>query len=326
MIRALRPLHGGRHSIPADVLAHNQRERLLAALASCAAEHGYNATTISQITSAASVSRRTFYEHFAGKEECFLAAYEALDGYLGTVMEEAVERESEWPDQVAAAFVDLLDFLASRPNFARLYLVEAAVVGEGMADAREKTAKRFIALLEPGRRYRDVDPGIEEGLVGGIVTLLGRRVLGGEADRPGSLRAGPARVRPRPLPGGRRGAPGDRAPRAPAADLARAVPGGGGGAPAARAAKSAPPRAAFSSIRSWSRLRSFWSSQRSTAPSTKKSQPWIADSSCGVGSVLTGECSQLPRDPISVFIWIWCPASSTAPISGSPLPPLKIAA
>jgi AcrR family transcriptional regulator len=178
---SLRPLHGGRHSIPADVLAHNQRERLLAALASCVAEHGYNATTISQITSAASVSKRTFYEHFAGKEECFHAAYEALDGYLGTVIDEAVEREPEWPDQVAAAFVALIGFLASRPNFARLYLVEAAVVGEGMADAREITAKRFIALLEPGRKYRDVDPGIEEGLVGGIVTLLGRRVLNGEA-------------------------------------------------------------------------------------------------------------------------------------------------
>ena len=177
----LRPLHGGRHSIPADVLAHNQRERLLAALASCVAEHGYNATTISQITSAASVSRRTFYEHFAGKEECFLAAYEALDSYLATLMDEAVEEQTEWSDQVAAAFVALIAFLASRPNFARLYLVEAAVVGEGMADAREKTAKRFIALLEPGRKHRDVDPGIEEGLVGGVVTLLSRRVLSGEA-------------------------------------------------------------------------------------------------------------------------------------------------
>jgi AcrR family transcriptional regulator len=177
----LRPLHGGRHSIPADVLAHNQRERLLAALASCVAEHGYNATTISQITSAASVSRRTFYEHFAGKEECFLAAYEALDSYLGTLMDEAVKAEDDWADQVAAAFAAVIAFLASRPNFARLYLLEAAVVGEGMAAAREKTAQRFIALLEPGRKYRDVDPGIEEGLVGGIVTLLGRRVLGGEA-------------------------------------------------------------------------------------------------------------------------------------------------
>jgi AcrR family transcriptional regulator len=177
----LRPLHGGRHSIPADVLAHNQRERLLAGLAASVAEYGYNATTISQITSAASVSRRTFYEHFDGKEECFLAAYEALDSYLATLMDEAVKGEAEWSDQVAAAFVALIGFLASRPNFARLYLVEAAVVGEGMADAREKTAKRFVALLEPGRKFRDVDPGIEEGLVGGIVTLLGRRVLGGEA-------------------------------------------------------------------------------------------------------------------------------------------------
>jgi AcrR family transcriptional regulator len=177
----LRPLHGGRHSIPADVLAHNQRERLLAALASCVAEYGYNATTISQITSAASVSRRTFYEHFDGKEECFLAAYEALDTYIATLMDEAVQDQSEWSDQVAAALVAVIAFLASRPNFARLYLVEAAVVGEGMADAREKTARRFIALLEPGRKHRDVDPGIEEGLVGGIVTLLSRRVLSGEA-------------------------------------------------------------------------------------------------------------------------------------------------
>jgi AcrR family transcriptional regulator len=178
---SLRPLHGGRHSIPADVLAHNQRERLLAALASSVAEHGYNATTITQITGAASVSRRTFYEHFAGKEECFLAAYEALDTYLGGLMEEAASGESEWPDQIAAAFIALIGFLASRPNFARLYLVEAAVVGEGMAAARATTARRFIALLEPGRKFRDVDPGIEEGLVGGIVTLLGRRVVSGDA-------------------------------------------------------------------------------------------------------------------------------------------------
>ena len=177
----LRPLHGGRHSIPPEVLAHNQRERLLAALASCVAEHGYNATTISQITAAASVSRRTFYEHFDGKEECFAAAYEALDAYLAVLMGEAANAEAEWSDQVAAAFVALIGFLASRPNFARIYLLEAAVVGEAMAEAREKTAQRFIALLEPGRRIREVDPGIEEGLVGGIVTLLGRRVLSGQA-------------------------------------------------------------------------------------------------------------------------------------------------
>ncbi len=177
----LRPLHGGRHSIPPDVLAHNQRERLLAALAACVAEHGYNATTISQITGAASVSRRTFYEHFAGKEECFLAAYEALDAYLATLMDEAAKAEDDWSDQVAAAFVAVIAFLASRPNFARLYLIEVAVAGDALTDARAETSRRFVRLLQPGRSSRDVDQGIEEGLVGGIMTLLARRVLSGEA-------------------------------------------------------------------------------------------------------------------------------------------------
>jgi AcrR family transcriptional regulator len=177
----LRPLHGGRHSIPPEVLAHNQRERLLAALAACVAENGYNATTISQITGAASVSRRTFYEHFAGKEECFLAAYGALDTYLAALMEEAAGEEEEWPDQVAAALAAVIRFLASRPNFARLYLIEVAVAGEAMTDARAETTSRFVKMLEPGRRYRVVDKGIEEGLVGGIMTLLARRVRSGEA-------------------------------------------------------------------------------------------------------------------------------------------------
>jgi AcrR family transcriptional regulator len=182
----LKPLHGGRHSLSPDMVAFNQRERLLAGLAATVAENGYSKATIARITEAASVSRRTFYENFDSKDECFLAAYEALDTYLATLMEEAVEAESEWPDRVAATFTALIGFLASRPNFARLYLVEPAAVGEAMTAPREKTAQRFIALLEPGRKERaaerDLPEGIEEALVGGIVTLLGRRILSGEAE------------------------------------------------------------------------------------------------------------------------------------------------
>ena len=181
----LRPLHGGRHGIPPDLLSHNQRERLIAALASCVAENGYNATTITQITATASVSRRTFYEQFDGKEACFLAAYEALDSHLATVIGEAVEGEGEWPGRVAATFAALIAFLASQPPLARFYLVESMIVGEPLAEARERTVRRFIALLESGREYpdRSADPPerIEEGLVGGILTLLGCRLRTGEA-------------------------------------------------------------------------------------------------------------------------------------------------
>ena len=92
MLRALRELPGsitppsdggqeelncslppGRHGLPRDFVSRNQRHRLLTAVAWSVAERGYNATTVANITKAASVSRRTFYEHFADKEACFLA-------------------------------------------------------------------------------------------------------------------------------------------------------------------------------------------------------------------------------------------------------------
>jgi AcrR family transcriptional regulator len=180
----LGPLPGGRHSIAPDVLAHNQRERLIAAVAELVGKKGYTETTIGEIADAASVSRRTLYEHFSGKEDCFLAAYVALDDYVAKLMADAAAAEAEWPGQIAAAFAALIRFLASRPNFARLYLVEFAAAGEALVGAREKTTERFIALLAPGRDYtpgEEPAAGIEEALVGGIVVLLGRRVVGGEA-------------------------------------------------------------------------------------------------------------------------------------------------
>ena len=81
-----RPLSGGRHSIDPEVVAHNQRERLLGALVTTVAEHGYNSTTVAQIADDASVSLRSFYEQFVDKEACFRAAYEALDGYIATLL------------------------------------------------------------------------------------------------------------------------------------------------------------------------------------------------------------------------------------------------
>jgi AcrR family transcriptional regulator len=181
----LGPLPSGRHSIDPEVIAHNQRERLLAAVAQEVAEHGYSQTTIRQIAEAASVSRRTLYEHFSGKEDLFLAAYCALDDYLGKLMAEAASEEDEWPDQVAAAFADLIGFLVSRPAFARLYLIEAAAVGQPLIPACEATTDRLLGLLGPGREFvgtRAPAPGIEEALVGGVLALLARRVAGGQAD------------------------------------------------------------------------------------------------------------------------------------------------
>src|SRR5262245_64584126 len=68
----------GRHGLPREFVARNQRERLIAGLAEAVAENGYAGTTIAHITRHAAVSRRTFYEHFASKDECFVAAYDTV--------------------------------------------------------------------------------------------------------------------------------------------------------------------------------------------------------------------------------------------------------
>jgi AcrR family transcriptional regulator len=168
-------------------LAHNQRERLINALATLVGERGYHGTTIELITETAKTSNRTFYENFDSREECFAAAYEALDDYLATLVAEATADQPDWPAQVAAAARTLVAFLASRPALARLYLVESLVVGEPLLELRQRTADRLTALLEPGRAQADVDPerarAIAEGLIGGILTLLGRRVAAGEAEQ-----------------------------------------------------------------------------------------------------------------------------------------------
>jgi AcrR family transcriptional regulator len=176
------PLPGGRHSISPEVLAHNQRERLIGAIAQLVAEHGYADTTIRQIADTASVSRRTVYEHFSGKEEIFLAAYEALDDYLAKLMADAAGAEDEWADQVAASVTELICFFVSRPNLARLYLIESAAVGEPLNEAREKTAERLVGLLVPWRQHAAREPaeGMGEALAGGVVVLLARRIVAGQ--------------------------------------------------------------------------------------------------------------------------------------------------
>ena len=167
------------------MVAFNQRERLLAGLAATVAENGYAKTTVAQITTAASVSRRTFYEHFTDKEDCFLAAFDVLDSHLVELTNEAAAAEALWPDKVAAGLLAYLRYFASHPEFARLYMIEAISVGEATNSRREVRAARFITLLEAGRRQRgaaaELAEGLEEALAGGVITLLFRRVRDGDA-------------------------------------------------------------------------------------------------------------------------------------------------
>jgi AcrR family transcriptional regulator len=66
----------GRHGLPREFIAQNQRERLLAALAECLEEKGYDRTTVSAVGKRAGVSKSDFYKQFESKDACFVAAYD----------------------------------------------------------------------------------------------------------------------------------------------------------------------------------------------------------------------------------------------------------
>src|SRR3954464_11920821 len=98
----LHRLPPGRHGLPREFVAENQKGRLTAGIIKTVAAAGYPSVTISQIAAAAGVSRRTFYSYFASKEECFLSTFDLVTDYLCEVAAAAAGAENDWPEAVRA--------------------------------------------------------------------------------------------------------------------------------------------------------------------------------------------------------------------------------
>jgi len=182
----------GRHGLPREFVARNQRERLIAGLAEAVAENGYAGTTIAHITRHAAVSRRTFYEHFSSKDECFVSAYDTVMDELRRRVDEAFNGEKEWPQAIRAGLAAMLDFLITEPHLARLSMVEALVAGPVVVERYDAAIQGLVPYFEAGRKGRSEDvlaglsPTTEEALLGGIVSLISRRIF---ADRTEELQA-----------------------------------------------------------------------------------------------------------------------------------------
>ncbi|HEX3174715.1 MAG TPA: TetR/AcrR family transcriptional regulator [Solirubrobacterales bacterium] len=180
-------LPAGRHGLPREFIAQNQRERIITALVDTVAERGYNATTVANITKAASVSRRTFYEHFADKEACFLAAYEMVTEHIAAAMRAAAESFDDWPEKVRAALATMLSFLAGEPELARLCMIEPVAAGGEIGARHRASMQGLVEILKAGRPEhggrRPLPEATEETLVGGIVSLIVREISADRAEQ-----------------------------------------------------------------------------------------------------------------------------------------------
>ncbi len=178
----------GRHGLPREFVVRNQRERLIAGLAEAIAENGYAGTTIAHITRHAAVSRRTFYEHFSSKDECFVVAYDTVMEDLRERVSAAFDAEQDWPHAVKAGIAAMLEFLAAEPHLARLCMVEALVAGPVVVERYDAAIQSFVPYFKQGREGRApevlsrLSPTTEEALVGGMVSLISRRIIAGKTE------------------------------------------------------------------------------------------------------------------------------------------------
>ena len=123
---------------------------MLRALAAIVAEKGYPATTVAEIVDRASTSQRTFYEHFANKEDAIIAALDSGSAQmLGTVLP-AFRRAQDWRTAVRGAYEAMFAFGVEEPEYSRLGAVEMYAAGKRALQTRDTIMEGLEALLAPG--------------------------------------------------------------------------------------------------------------------------------------------------------------------------------
>jgi AcrR family transcriptional regulator len=166
-------------------VTESQRNRIHQAMIEVVSERGYPETRVVDVIGVAGVSRKTFYELFDSKEDCFLATYDALLGNLLGDATEAFDAKSggPWAERVCASMEALLEHLAVHPEEARFAIVEVLAAGPKALARRDAALRQFTGFLEAGRSETSVElPGITSlALAGGINEILYSEVLHGAA-------------------------------------------------------------------------------------------------------------------------------------------------
>lgn len=163
-------------------LADIQRARIVAAMVSVAARQGVGRTTVARVVACSGVSRRTFYELFEDREQCFLAAFDDGARRAERLVTDAYASPAPWPARVRAALVALLAFLEREPDFARLLVVEALGAGPRALEHRREPLERAAAIVDrDGRaaaRGGHPPPLVAEGVLGGALSVIHARMAG----------------------------------------------------------------------------------------------------------------------------------------------------
>lgn len=180
-----RPSPSVRPALPREFIALHKQRRIMDALAELTAEQGYEATKISDIVRRAGVARKTLYDNFEGKEEVFLAAFDAgCDEVLRRVKEGGADADGEWQERIEGGLAAFLGFVAEQPTLARMCMIESLSATPETTKRYEDALEVFVELtrqaLPQDERLPDT---IAETLVGGVAWIVYQQIRRGEAER-----------------------------------------------------------------------------------------------------------------------------------------------
>jgi AcrR family transcriptional regulator len=140
-------LTGGPHGIPRAVVHEIQRGRLLDALAEVIAEEGYLDTTVHKILKRAGISRRTYYELFKDKEDCFLVAYDEAAEHVVKLVQQACREGGSPERRIENSLRAMLEFGEREPKVARMCIIEVMAAGNVARERRTATMERLTNLV-----------------------------------------------------------------------------------------------------------------------------------------------------------------------------------
>ena len=187
----------GRHAPPLDVRLGVQRQRLFKAAAAVFARVGYADASAEAISREAGMSKATFYEHFANKEECILALFDDAAWELARAMAAATQdgAYATYDEHVAAGVRAYLATLAARRNYAQTLLLEIIGAGPRAAARRDAILEEFAAGLHRDNArvaarygaptFATLDDAFA--VIGAAVELVSRQIRTGRPERPEML-------------------------------------------------------------------------------------------------------------------------------------------
>jgi len=160
-----------------------KRERILEGMLQAVGAEGYDATSVRTVLDRTGLYRQAFYDEFADKDACYLAALAMGIGRLEAIAIRGAASQESWRGRLRAGLAALLDALDAQPDFGRGVIVGVHSAGPEALAIRAKAMKRAAEFIDLARDEADESespPQIApEGIVAGIHAIVHSRLSTG---------------------------------------------------------------------------------------------------------------------------------------------------